>query len=218
MRFNRIVTATITAGVVGLVPVAVSSPASAAATYATTVALEAGAPAVVYGDEVSFSGAVSDTTTGAAANTGTVSLQVYSGKNPVWTEVQTDTTPSSFSFYDVKPASNSQYRVVYSGATETDGDVYTPSESAPVNVGVQRKTILKTKGLVVIGKVKPDFGKKKIVIKKKQGKKFVPFKKIKTDAKGAFRFKAPSNKGFTFSVTIPSDSNYIGYTEAYEVI
>ena len=51
MRFNRIITGTITAGLVGLVPVTVSSPASAAATYGTAVALEAGAPAVVYGDD-----------------------------------------------------------------------------------------------------------------------------------------------------------------------
>lgn len=217
MRFNRIITATVTAGVVGLVPVAVSSPASAATTYATAVALEADAPAVVFGDEVSFSGGVTDTT-GGPASTGTISLQVYSGKNPAWTEIQTDTSPSSFFFSDVKPEANSQYKVVYSGATETDGDVYTPSESAAVTVGVQRKTVLKTKGLVVIGKVKPDFGKKKVVIQKKQGKKYVPFKKIKTNAKGAFRFKAPSNKGFKFSVTIPTDANYIGYTEVYEVI
>lgn len=218
MRFNRMITATVTAGLVGLVPVAVSSPASAAATYGTAVALEAGAPAVVYGDDVTFSGGVADTTAGNSVITGTVSLQVYSAKNPVWTEVQTDTSPSSFYFYDVKPEMNSQYKVVYSGATETDGDVYTPSESAAVTVGVQRKTVLKTKGLVVIGKVKPDFGKKKVVIKKKTGKKYVAFKKVKTNAKGAFRFKAPSNKGFKFSVTIPTDANYIGYTEVYEVI
>lgn len=214
MRFNRIIAGTITAGLAGFVPLAVSSPADAAG--ATTTTLAASAPAVVYGDQVSFSGNVADTV-GGAPYTGTVSLQVYSAANPVWTEVQNDTSPSSFYFSGVKPAMNSQYKVVYSGATETTGDVFTPSESAPVTVGVQRKTVLKTKGLVVIGKVKPDFGKKKVVIKRKKGKKYVAFKKVKTNKKGAFRFKAPGKKGFKFSVTIPSDANYIGYTAKYYV-
>ena len=216
MRFTRIIAGTITAGVVGLVPVSVSSPANAAVPYTTVVAATASAPGVVYGDDISINGAVTDTA-GGSVFYGTATLQVYSSKNPVWTTVQTDETGGSFYFFDVKPESNSQYKVVYSGFTATNGDTYSVSESAPVTVAVQRADSLKTKGLSVIGKIKPDFAKKKVVIKRKQGKKYVSWKKVKTDSKGVFRFKAPSQRGFKFTVTIPSDTHYVGFTKGYYV-
>ena len=216
MRFTRIIAGTITAGLVGLVPVAVSSPANAATPYTTVVAITASTPGVAYGDDITIDGAVTDNT-GGSASFGTATLQVYSTKNPVWTTVQTDDTAGSFIFFDVKPESNAQYKVVYSGFTAANGDTYSASESAPVAVAVQRTDSLKTKGLSVIGKIKPDFAKKKVVIKRKQGKKYVSWKKIKTDNKGVFRFKAPNKRGFKFSVTIPSDTHYVGFTKLYYV-
>lgn len=216
MRFTRIIAGTVTAGLVGLVPMAVSSPADAAVPYTTVVAATASAPGVEYGDDISINGAVTDTA-GGSVFYGTATLQVYSSKNPVWTTVQVDDTAGSFYFFDVKPESNSQYKVVYSGFTATNGDTYSVSESAPVTVAVQRTDSLKTKGLSVIGKIKPDFAKKKVVIKRKKGKKYVPFKKVKTDSKGVFRFKAPGKRGFKFTVTIPSDTDYVGFTKGYIV-
>jgi len=216
MRFTRIIAGTVTAGLVGLVPVAFSSPAQATVTYPTVATAEASAPGVIYGDDITINGAVT-TSTGGTVTSGSAALQVYSSKTPVWTTIQTDESAGSYVFFDVKPESNSQYKVVYSGATETNGDVHTPSESAPVTVAVQRKTVLKTKGLVVIGKIKPDFAKKKVVIKRKKGKKYVAWKKVKTNSQGAFRFKAPGSRGFKFSVTIPADTHYIGFTTLYEV-
>lgn len=213
MRYTRIIAGTVTAGLVGLVPVAVSSPAEAATTYATASSLVAGAPGVVYGDEITLEGAVVDSV-GAPAYTGTVSLQVYSTKTPAWTTVQSDTSPSSYYFYDVKPESNSQYKVVYSGATETDGDVYQPSESAPVTVAVQRKVTANNKETTFFGKVTPDFGKKKMKIERKFGKNWRKYKVIKTDAKGKWRvtLPAPSRKKTFWRFSVAGDTHYAGWS------
>lgn len=213
MRFTRIITGVITAGLVGLVPVAVSSPAEAATTYATASSLAADAPGVVYGDEVSLQGGVLDSA-GASAYTGTVSLQVYSTKTPAWTTIQTDTSPSSYYFYDVKPESNSQYKVVYSGATETDGDVYQPSESAAVTVAVQRKVTADNKNTTFFGKVSPDYAKKKLKVERKFGKSWRKYKVIKTDAKGKWRIKlpAPSRKKTFWRFSVAADTHYAGWS------
>lgn len=218
MRFNRIIAGTITAGLVGFVPVALSSPADAATvdlTTTTTVTTSSQMP-ITYGDEIRLSADVA-ASDGSSAYKGTVSLYVSTPAVPTWTLVANGT--STYESFSVKPQTNASYKVVYSGyaATSTYENNYVAGESAPIAVAVQRKVNLKTKRLVVIGKVKPDFGKKKVVIKRKKGKKYVAFKKIKTNKKGAFRFKAPGKKGFKFSVTIPSDTNYIGYTQKYYV-
>jgi hypothetical protein len=217
MRFTRIIAGTLTAGLVGLVPVAISSPAEAAVTYQTVTTAESSVPSVTYGDDnVLISGNVG-TTTGGTVTSGSVVLQVYSSKNPVWTTIQTDPTAGSYIFFDIKPESNSQYKVVYSGFTEANGDVYTPSESAPVAVSVERKAVFKTPGLYLVGKIKPDFARKKVILKRKQGKRYVAWKKVRTNRLGQFRVKAPDQRGFKFSVTIPSDRHYIGFTDFYQV-
>lgn len=213
MRFTRIIAGTVTAGLVGFVPVSMAAPANAKVTYGTATTLAADVPGVVFGDDVTLSGTILDQT-GASVFTGTASLQVYSTKNPVWTEIQTDDTPSSFAFYDVKPESNSQYKVVYSGATETDGDVYTPSESAPVTVGVQRLVTADNKNTTFLGKITPDYAKKKVKVERKFGKKWRAYKVIKTDAKGKWRIKlpAPSRKKTFWRFSIADDADYFGWS------
>lgn len=217
MRFTRLIAGLTTAGLLGLAPVAISSPAGAATTYATASSISASVPQVTYGDDnLSINGAVT-TDAGGSVFYGSVALQVYSAKNPVWTTIQTDDTAGSYFFFDIKPDSNSQYKVVYSGFTASNGDVYTPSESAPVAVGVERKAVFKTPGLLLVGKIKPDFKGKKVILKRKKGKKYVAWKKVRTNRKGAFRVKAPNRRGFKFSVTIPSDKLYVGFTDFYQV-
>ncbi|WP_107764768.1 hypothetical protein [Nocardioides terrigena] len=217
MRFTRLIAGLTTAGLLGLAPVAISSPADAATTYTTTSSIAASAPEVTYGDDsLSINGAVT-TPDGGSVYTGSVALQVYSAKNPVWTTIQTDDSAGSYYFFDIKPDSNSLYKVVYSGITETNGDVYTPSESAPLAVGVKRKAVFKTPGLFLVGKIKPDFKRKKVVLKRKKGKKYVAWKKVRTNKKGVFRVKAPNKRGFKFSVTIPADKKYSGFTDYYQV-
>jgi hypothetical protein len=217
MRFTRLIAGLTTAGLLGLAPVALSAPAEAATTYATVSTVAASAPQVTYGDDnLSINGAVT-TTAGGSVFYGTVALQTYSANNPVWTTIQTDDTAGSYYFFDIKPDSNSQYKVVYSGFTATNGDVYAPSESAPLGVGVKRKAVFKTPGLFLVGKIKPDFKHKKVILKRKKGKKYVAWKKVRTNQKGAFRVKAPNKRGFKFSVTIPSDRKYVGFTDYYQV-
>lgn len=217
MRFTRLIAGLTTAGLLGLVPVAVSSSAEAAVTYTTSSSIAASAPEVTYGDDnLSINGAVT-TAEGGSVYYGSVALQVYSAKNPVWTTIQTDDSAGSYFFFDIKPDSNSLYKVVYSGTTASNGDVYTPSESAPLAVGVKRKAVFKTPGLFLVGKVKPDFKRKKVILKRKKGKKYVAWKKVRTNKKGAFRVKAPNKRGFKFSVTIPGDKKYTGFTDYYQV-
>lgn len=213
MRFTRIITGTITAGLVGLVPVAVSSPASAATTYTTGVTATATAPGVVYGDDISITGAVTDTA-GGSVFYGTATLQVYSTKTPVWTTIQTDDTAGSFYFFDVKPESNSQYQVVYSGFTATNGDVYQPSVSAPVSVGVQRKVTANNKTTTFFGKVTPDYAKKALKVERKFGKSWRKYKVIKTDANGKWRIKlpAPSRKKTFWRFSVAADTHFLGWS------
>lgn len=217
MRFTRIIAGTITAGLVGLVPVAVSSPASATdnLTTTTTVSSYTEVP-ITYGDDITLSADVA-ASDGASAYQGSVALYASTPSVPAWTLVATGT--STYESFDVKPTANTAYKIVYSGytATSTYEDNYAASESAPFVVTVKRKAKFKTPGLFLVGKITPDFGKEKVVLKRKKGKKYVAWKKVKTNAKGQFRVKAPNKSGFKFSVTIPSDATFTGFTDYYQV-
>jgi hypothetical protein len=217
MRFTRIIAGTITAGLVGLVPVAVSSPANATdnLTTTTTVSTYSEVP-ITYGDDITLTADVA-ASDGASAYKGTVSLYASTPAVPAWTLVATGT--STYESFEVKPTTNTAYKIVYSGytATSTYEDTYAASESAPFTVSVKRKAVFRTPGLYLVGKIKPDFGKKKVILKRKKGKKYVAWKKVRTNSKGQFRVKAPNRSGFKFSVTIPSDANYIGFTDYYQV-
>lgn len=217
MRFYRIIAGMITAGLLSLAPVAVGSPAGATAilTTTTTVSTSDKVP-TVYGETITLSSDVA-ASDGASAYKGTVTLMVSTPSVPTWTTVATgDTTYASF---DVKPTINSAYKVVYSGYTalSTYEDTYQASESAPFSVQVKRKVTIKTRGLDLTGKVAPNYGHKKVIIKRKKGKRYVAYKKIRTNSKGQFRFRAPNQSGFNFVVIVPSDANYVGFANPYYV-
>ncbi|WP_107771177.1 hypothetical protein [Nocardioides sediminis] len=211
MRFTRLIAGLTTAGLLGLAPVAISSPAEAAVTYTTSSSIAASASQVIYGeDDLSINGAVL-TAAGGSVYYGSVALQVYSAKNPVWTTIQTDDSAGSYFFFDIKPDSNSLYKVVYSGTTASNGDVYTPSESAPLAVGVQRKVVLKNpRGTLIKGKVTPDYGKKPIKVQKKVGKKWKKYKTFKTSKAGKYSFKlpAPRRGKWKWKITVKGDASY----------
>jgi hypothetical protein len=215
MRFTRLVAGLTTAGLLGLAPVAISSPADAATTYATVSSIAASAPQVTYGDDdLSINGAVT-TTAGGSVFYGSVALQVYSTKNPVWTTIQTDDTAGSYFFFDIKPDSNSLYKVVYSGITASNGDVYTPSESAPVAVGVVRKVVFKNpRSTLIKGKVTPDYDRKPIKVQKKVGKKWKKYKSFKTSRTGtySFRLPAPRRGKWTWKISVKGDAHYLGWS------
>uniref|UniRef100_UPI00286DBCA3 hypothetical protein n=1 Tax=Nocardioides sp. TaxID=35761 RepID=UPI00286DBCA3 len=96
-------------------------------------------------------------------------------------------------------------------------DNYAASESAPFAVTVERKAVFKTPGLFLVGKIKPNFAHKVVVLKRKLGRRYVAWKKVRTNDVGAFRVKAPNKTGFKFSVRIPSDTSFTGFTDYYQV-
>ena len=217
MRFTRLIAGLTTAGLLGLAPVAISSPAQATdnLTTTSTVATYSTLP-ITAGDKITLSSDVA-ASDGGSAYKGTVTLQAYTPKNPVWTTVAT--SDSTYASFEVKPTTNTAYKIVYSGyaAASQYEDNYAPSESVPLEVGVKRKAVFKTPGLFLVGKIKPDFKRKKVVLKRKKGKKYVAWKKVRTNKKGVFRVKAPNQRGFKFGVTIPSDKKYVGFTDYYQV-
>ena len=222
MNPPRLMVGVLTAGLLGAATVTVAAPAYAA-TISTSATLEASADLVVFGDDIYLDGDVTgvDPATGVATyvTTGTISLQVLTSKNPTWVTVATDTTPSSYFFSDIKPESNAQYKVVYSGGASST-DTFTPSESAPVSVDVQRKVkvAIKSEQLTLKVRVKPDFAKKNIKVFIKKGKKYELLKKVRTDSEGKASIKLPAKKGggkLYFRIVVPGDADYAGFREDY---
>ena len=70
------------------------------------------------------------------------------------------------------------------GSPRPAASTYAPSESDPFTVQVARRITYPVSGFVIKGKVKPNYGKKKIIIKvsKEQNSGYKSFKKIRTNA------------------------------------
>lgn len=217
MRSTRLIASLVTTGLLGVTPLAVGAPAQATDNLTTTSTLTSTKPVTVHGEQISLSGGVA-ASDGSSAYRGTATLYVMTTVEAAWTPVETQTSSGYLSFY-VKPSMNSVYKVVYSGYTAANAyeDTYAPSESAPVAVGVQRKVTPKIKGLTVSGKVAPDYKRKKVVIKRKVGNAYRSYKTLRTNTRGVFSFRAPSRAGFKFSVTIPADKHFAGWTGKYYV-
>ncbi|WP_181311574.1 hypothetical protein [Nocardioides campestrisoli] len=219
MKTTRLIAGLTSAGLLGLAPLALAAPANATENLTTTVELSAYSNAVTYGDKLSGLNGKVTTSKGTSAYKGTVTLYSASSKDATWVPVTTVPASGYMSFGDIKPKTNSMYKAVFSGyaATTTYEDNLAASESAPFAIAVQRKVKIKTNKLWLNGKVTPQFKKKKVVLKRKQGKKFVKWRTVKTNKKGAFRVKAPNRRGFQFTVTIPTDKHYTGWTSGYRV-
>jgi hypothetical protein len=220
MRINRLVAGAVSAGLLGLTPIAIASPSSATENLTATVTATPSATQVTYGDDfyVSVDLVGSD---GRSVSNGTSTLYAMEAGSAAWTPVATGQYASS-SFYDVKPKANTSYKVVYNGyaATATYQNNYAAAESAPFTIGVARNVSIdnaKAK-LTIKGKVKPDYKKKKVKITIKKGKKYVKYKTIKTDKKSKFQIRLPApkrgNKLF-FKITVPGDSKFLGYSEVW---
>jgi hypothetical protein len=211
MRITRLVAGTVTAGLLGLTPIAVAAPGHAADTWTTTTTAAPSATRVEYGDDlyVTVDVAGSD---GYAAYRGTSTLMALEAGSTSWVPVATNTSAGG-DFFDVKPQMNTTYKVVYSGytATTTSEDTYTPSESATFAVSVARKITYPNSGFVITGKVKPGYGKKKIVIKvsRRKNKGFTSFKTIRTSSTGRYKVTLPRRGGVWYwSFAVKGDSRY----------
>lgn len=222
MRITRLVAGIATAGLVVAAPVLVGASPASAATIGSTVTVNAPSTTQLeYGDSLYLSGTVKGADGKTPNSPVAVYLQVSTPAAPTWTNIATDDS-AYFSFSDIPAQSNASYKVVFTGGTSGFGEsanTLTPSESAPVTISVSRTIKAKTKGLKVIGKVVPDYGKKKVkilqVVGKKKTKKYAS---VKTNKAGKFTFRAPNKRGFRFVVVIPADAMFSGTYAEYHVI
>ncbi|MFD1249205.1 hypothetical protein ACFQ3F_15515 [Nocardioides ginsengisoli] len=202
-----------------------SAPASAdtfngTAEVRATVAVRQGGTATVQG-RVTF---VAPDSQRYYVLAGTATLQQLAYGASAWTTVssQTITQDTEDLTWTVRPAKNTQYRVVYSGGTYTwpdsSTDSWNPATSAAVTVGVARNLNDKyTKRTHVFqGKVAA-YGRKIVVIQKSTcadpksaSCKWKTYKKLRTSAKGAWSLKLPFNRTNThFRAVVKAGSGYI---------
>lgn len=199
--------------------VTVASPANAD-TYPTvvdvraTVAIRAGGTATVEA-QVGFVDV--DGTYYVPAGTATLQQLPYGART--WTGVGVTTLgpgtqPLSWT---VRPAKNTQYRVVYSGAT-VGSDVLAPKTSNTVSVGVARNLNdkFKKRSRVFSGKI-ASYGRKPVVIQKSTcanpkvaACKWKKFRTVKTNAKGAWSTKLTIGRTKThFRAVVKPGAGYI---------
>ena len=200
MRITRLVAGTVTAGLIGVTPIAISAPAHAdGQTYTPVITATlniSNAPyeaPYMYGGGFYVSGTVTDPSGVEGPSGGTASLQVLTSTNPAWTTIAVDESPSSL-FFDgeFRFTENAQYKVVYPGAAASSAyeDTFLAGESVAMSAPVARKVVFANpKGTLIKGKVTPDYAKKKIVIQvsKKEKKGYKKFKTIKTNKKGKYK-------------------------------
>lgn len=230
MRITRLVAGTVTAGLLGVTPIAISAPAHAdGQTYTPVITANLNVSESPFeapymsGGGFYFSGTITDPSGIESPSGGQAFLQVLTSSNPVWTTIGTDDSPG-FLFFDAdyEFSENAQYKVVFTGSTALSSfdDSYVAGESVAIAAPVTRKVVFSNpKGTLIKGKVTPNYGKKKIKVAKKVGKKFKKFKTYKTTAAGKYRFTLPApRRGKTqFRITVPGNAQYTkwetkGYT------
>jgi hypothetical protein len=214
MRLRRILAAAVVTSLAAPAALLTSTAPASAATatrivggtdgkgwiYPSSYRTQPGAP--VYGDTLSLSINV-ETESGSQVYDGTLTVQrKLPGKD--WTTIKTST--SAYLYESTKAVGNASYRVLYSGS----GD-YSPS-SAGVIGKVQRKFDLQPvsgKRAGLKGKVSPKYHGK-VVVLKKQGKKWKKFKTVRTNKKSRFAVYLPTpRKGkFFWQLQIPSSKAF----------
>jgi len=214
MRITRLVAGTVTAGLLGLTPIAIAAPSQAADNWTTTTIATPDKTSIAYGDEIYINVDV-DGSDGLGPSSGTSTLYAMEAGSTAWVPVATGAYPGS-DFYPVKPTKNTTYKVVFGGYTEpvqtAYSDNYAPSESAAFTVSVARKITYPQAGFVIRGKVTPDYGNKKIVIKasRKQNKGYKAFKTIRTTSTGKYRITLPKRGGtWYWSFAVKGDSRFL---------
>ena len=210
MRITRFVAGSVTAGLLGLTPIAIAAPSQAAATYTTTAVATPDATQVVYGDGISVDVDI-DSSQGFAPPGGTTTLVAQEVGSTSFVPVATSNGAYGY-FTDVEPQAGTTYKAVYSGFTAANGDVYQPTESATFTVEVARKITYPQSGFVIKGKVTPKYAKKKIVIKvsKKQNKGYKSFKTIRTTSAGKYKITLPRRGGtWYWSFVVKGDAKYL---------
>lgn len=230
MRTTRLIAGTVTAGLLGLTPIAISAPAQAdGQTYTPVITATLNVtdspfePPYMYGGGFYVSGTITDPSGVESPSGGQALLQVLTSSNPTWTTVAVDESPGYlFLDADLRFTENAQYKVVFTGSTALNqyDDSYLAGESVAIAAPVTRKvTFNNPRGTLIKGKVTPDYGKKKIKVAKKVGNKWRKYKTFKTTSAGKYRFTLPApRRGKTqWRITVPGNAQFTkwetrGYT------
>jgi len=173
MRFTRLVTAMLGAGLLSL-PVVVLGAAPAQAAELTTQVLIQRQPAVqLYNGSIQVGGRLQswDGVTWTDVNGQTLSLLRRLAGSSVYQAIATGTTNSDgIVIFTTAAVSNASYYIRYAGQSTT----YTASNSSAVGVKVARdlgarKDRISGPKFRFFGKVSPKYARKKIVLQKKLG-------------------------------------------------
>lgn len=215
MRLTRILTVAVTTTLVGSATAALPAPAQAGTdrTGTTTIAKATTRP-VVYGGTTSITGHV----TAADKSTvyGTVTLyagRAAAGKHRRYTVVGHDDSPKTFRFSNLQPRRNTVYVVAFTSV----GTNYRNSTDR-TTVRVRRHvTIRNPHGLLLKGKVRPDYKHKRVVVQRKKGGHWKAYRVVRTNKRSRFhvRLSAPRQGRRHFRVTVPGSKNYLRYRERW---
>ena len=217
----------VAAAALSLAPIAVvtasTAPAHAAAVVTTKTTLSDNIRNVgEFGDFLSISGSVKsvdDPNGSSSVFAGSSFLQIKAPGSKTWRNVASDDSPSfsSYSSYD-KFKTRGKFRIFYAGGTYMPGTdserTYQPSASKAISIKVLRDIMVTSvsgkRQPTADVKVTPKFGKKKLLVQKKKGKKsYKTFRKIKTNKKGKVRFSAPgSRKGTKYRLVAKGNKQF----------
>lgn len=211
MRITRLIAGTVSAGLLGVTPIAIATSADAAATVATATTLTSEKTAYTYGDTIYFDAAVTTSDPANPYAPGAATLYIQRAGSTIWEPVSSDEGVSYLYFTDVEASGNALYKVVYPGGVDGTGDVYTASESAPFAIQTFRKLNIKNpRGTFVKGKISPDYKKKKVLVQKKVGKKWKKFRTLKTSKKSVFTTTLPASRKRTYwRFVVKGDAQFV---------
>lgn len=209
MRMKRLLTGVLSAALLGATPLALTATsAEAKTTVATVITGKINKKKAEKGATVWISGNVDTVTGGMASPVGKLVIRRKLAGQSSYKTVYTDERPGSF-FYKFKAKRSARYQIQYLGGSSKNY-TYTPS-SANVKSKVTRKLKVNTRigSLVVKGKVKPKFKKKKFVVQVKSGK-WKKWKKVKTNKKSRYRVKLRGNrKGIKYRFVVPASKGFV---------
>ncbi|WP_435741591.1 hypothetical protein [Nocardioides sp. SYSU DS0663] len=217
MRARRLLTATLAATLLAPAGALTATPATAA--EATRIVGASGEPwlepssyrtqpgAPKFNDSVSLQINV-ETTSGERVFNGGLTVQRKLAGKSGWVTVAS--SDSAYLYETIKAKGNATYRVLYAG-----DETYAPTEDS-AGLKVQRdlgtKPVERSGKLLIEGKVKPGYKKKKVVVQRKNGKKWTKFSVVRTNAKSAFtaRVKAPARVGgkIHYRVVVPAGGGF----------
>jgi hypothetical protein len=239
MRFTRIVTALLGAGLLSLPVLAmVASPANAAAPASTTlvntqicsVVANGGCiansartqAAQFFGKTLRVTGKLQSGSVGASAQT--VALQRRAAGSTVWASAGSATTGADGAFtVNVAASTNAAYRVIFPGTTTYAGST-SAAVSAKVlrNLGARQHKISGPK-FRFYGKVTPKYAKKKVVLQRKIGAsghwKTIGSQKTTALSKWSFTVLAKRTRGSVFyRAFTPASVSYVkSYTPDFKI-